>query len=645
MSVEFQDSTTKYKCLSYYSNNKYDDEIWSHLGSIGKNVYNISLFCKKSYDAFKDTLYKKLYDKLLKNNNFDVDEYIHNEVFNNHEQYAQINRHIKANNDYIYKRIKYEITLTNLNITTDNVEQIINSYLWMLKKDPNIYVDDQNYNILYTNIITNIIFSFYKSRYRIIEECLLEHRKFPFICQDIIDDVRNKKQMYSLPNKPNYVNIIKREFKCDIKTDQNYVGRLVYKKLDSNYGKIDSTMIGTIIEKIYKSYSSFFAARKTNKLAQLPKYLYDDDKLTLNYVGNKCKLNKTENYIRVHTSKYLGKNLQIINPNYCNIAPNKFIHKKHMTLKKQFCKHKTAMNIKSTTKNSYFYDKFYVFKHDENIIDSNHIYVPYPKLLHDKEIKTIEIKFINGKIKYCVNYINKIVIEKKEVIVESTDSISVDLGVKNLMTIYDPTGEQHIIPGNFIVSTNYHYSHLIGKAQSNNNKKKINKLLIKRDNIINNHFNMIVKCLELKYSHKKMIIVGYNKQWKREANLGKRNNLTFNKIPYLLLIKKMKDKFKDKDIIIKLNEESYTSKCDALANEPIKFQETYLGKRTKRGLFSSSKNKLINADINGAINIMRKVFTNYENTCERIFNPVRINICREVLHQRITGNSTPYKTE
>jgi len=107
----------------------------------------------------------------------------------------------------------------------------------------------------------------------------------------------------------------------------------------------------------------------------------------------------------------------------------------------------------------------------------------------------------------------------------------------------------------------------------------------------------------------------------------------------------MKDKFKDKDIIIKLNEESYTSKCDALANEPIKFQETYLGKRTKRGLFSSSKNKLINADINGAINIMRKVFTNYENTCERIFNPVRINIYREVLHQRITGNSTPYKTE
>ena len=151
MSVEFQDSTSKYKCLSYYSNNKYDDEIWSHLGSIGKNVYNISLFCKKSYDAFKDTLYKKLYDKLLKNNNFDVDEYIHDEVFNNHEQYAQINRHIKTNNDYIYKRIKYEITLTNLNITTDNVEQIINSYLWMLKKDPNIYVDDQNYNILYKN--------------------------------------------------------------------------------------------------------------------------------------------------------------------------------------------------------------------------------------------------------------------------------------------------------------------------------------------------------------------------------------------------------------------------------------------------------------------------------------------------------------
>ena len=54
------------------------------------------------------------------------------------------------------------------------------------------------------------------------------------------------------------------------------------------------------------------------------------------------------------------------------------------------------------------------------------------------------------------------------------------------------------------------------------------------------------------------------------------------------------------------NEEAYTSKCDALGLEKVGFNDTYVGRRIKRGLFSSSKQVLINADVNGAINIMRK---------------------------------------
>ncbi len=58
------------------------------------------------------------------------------------------------------------------------------------------------------------------------------------------------------------------------------------------------------------------------------------------------------------------------------------------------------------------------------------------------------------------------------------------------------------------------------------------------------------------------------------------------------------------------NEESYTSKCDALALEEVRKHDTYLGKRVKRGLFRSSIGKTINADVNGAINILRKVVPN-----------------------------------
>lgn len=83
-------------------------------------------------------------------------------------------------------------------------------------------------------------------------------------------------------------------------------------------------------------------------------------------------------------------------------------------------------------------------------------------------------------------------------------------------------------------------------------------------------------------------------------------------------------------IEIVIHEESYTSKCDFLAFEKIGKHENYLGKRKKRGLFQSSVGKLINADVNGALNIMRKVVGDFCESIRRIidrgllFNPVRI---------------------
>ena len=87
---------------------------------------------------------------------------------------------------------------------------------------------------------------------------------------------------------------------------------------------------------------------------------------------------------------------------------------------------------------------------------------------------------------------------------------------------------------------------------------------------------------------------------------------------------------KDLGIEVITHEESYTSKIDHLAFEPLKKQESYLGKRKKRGLFQSSIGKLINADINGSIGIARKVvgdsFIGKIIDSGFVFNPVRINI-------------------
>lgn len=78
------------------------------------------------------------------------------------------------------------------------------------------------------------------------------------------------------------------------------------------------------------------------------------------------------------------------------------------------------------------------------------------------------------------------------------------------------------------------------------------------------------------------------------------------------------------------NEESYTSKVDHLAFEKLCKHDVYLDKRKKRGLFQSSIGKLLNADINGAIGIGRKVFDDSYVSgiidSGLAFNPVRVNI-------------------
>jgi putative transposase len=103
------------------------------------------------------------------------------------------------------------------------------------------------------------------------------------------------------------------------------------------------------------------------------------------------------------------------------------------------------------------------------------------------------------------------------------------------------------------------------------------------------------------------IIISKNDNWKQNIEIGKRNNQNFVSIPHDKFIQMIQYKAEEVGIEVILTEESYTSKIDHLANEPLIKQVKYLGKRVKRGFFKSSVNKFLNADINGAIGIMRKV--------------------------------------
>jgi putative transposase len=101
------------------------------------------------------------------------------------------------------------------------------------------------------------------------------------------------------------------------------------------------------------------------------------------------------------------------------------------------------------------------------------------------------------------------------------------------------------------------------------------------------------------------IIVGNNKNWKQEINIGTKNNTSFCSIPHETLIEKIKYKAQMVGIEMICTQEAYTSKCSAVDLEPIEKQETYVGKRKKRGLFVTKDGLLINADCNGSLNIAR----------------------------------------
>jgi putative transposase len=109
------------------------------------------------------------------------------------------------------------------------------------------------------------------------------------------------------------------------------------------------------------------------------------------------------------------------------------------------------------------------------------------------------------------------------------------------------------------------------------------------------------------------LVLGKNDGWKQEANLGKRTNQHFVQIPHARLIGMLTYKAQLVGITVKVTEESYTSKASLLDLDPLpvrsngKEKPTFSGERIKRGLYRASDGRLINADINGAGNVIRKV--------------------------------------
>ncbi len=217
-------------------------------------------------------------------------------------------------------------------------------------------------------------------------------------------------------------------------------------------------------------------------------------------------------------------------------------------------------------------------------------------------------------------YVVEVVYEQEAVQADVDPSLyaGIDIGINNLATL--TSNKKGFIPrivnGRPLKSVNQFYNKRKAELQSKpgheGTTNRMERLTNKRTRRINHYLHTASRRIINLLVQESIgtLVIGKNPEWKQEVNMGKRNNQQFVCIPHARFIDMLTYKAELVGIQVIITEESYTSKCSFLDNEPMKKQETYAGKRVKRGLFRASDGRLLNADVNGSANIIRKVAPN-----------------------------------
>ena len=249
-----------------------------------------------------------------------------------------------------------------------------------------------------------------------------------------------------------------------------------------------------------------------------------------------------------------------------------------------------------------------------------------------KDAVFIEVMPMGNHLKVNVGYKKKI----KEVKTNNKYA-AIDLGIDNLITMASNVSQPLIINGKPVKSINQYYNKKLAEKQSKLEKgaytsNKIKKLSFKRNNKINDYFhkasNIVVNYLVS--NDIRTLYIGKNVGWKQNTKMGKKNNQKFVYIPFNRLVDMISYKAKLNGIKVMVVEESYTSKASFIHQDFIPVydpdnKKTYKfsGYRKTRGNYVNKGDvviKEINADMNGALNILRKSMKrkwddNYYQSC------------------------------
>ena len=274
--------------------------------------------------------------------------------------------------------------------------------------------------------------------------------------------------------------------------------------------------------------------------------------------------------------------------------------------------------------------------------DGRQIKIPFPARLEDKRIKEVRIcPVYNGryfKIQYC--YLQKE--EKQNVTPDKV--LAIDIGLENLATCVTNIGTSFIMDGRKLKSINQYWNKQKAHYQSIADKQGIKKthrlyrLARKRNNRIQDYIRKTARyiinyCIDHQIG---TVVCGYNPDFTRSMNLGKKVNQQFTQISFGNLREAMQNLCERYGIKYIEQEESYTSKASCLDLDDIPvynaenpYTGIFSGKRVQRGLYRFADGRTANADVNGAANILRKSKQNFdfEELCRGLLDsPLRIRV-------------------
>jgi putative transposase len=247
-----------------------------------------------------------------------------------------------------------------------------------------------------------------------------------------------------------------------------------------------------------------------------------------------------------------------------------------------------------------------------------------PIEIHTRQKNIDQVRIVPRKGFYVVEVVHERNVKQADV--NPSYYAGIDIGMDNLvaLTANKPGFRPVLVNGRPVKSINQFYNKRRAKLQKKlghtGTTKRLERLTNKRNRRIDHYIHTASKRIInlLVKEGIGTLVIGKNDRWKNEANMGKRTNQNFVSIPHARFISMLAYKAELVGIRVKVTEESYTSKASLLDLDPLPMRDpnnddekhAFSGKRIKRGLYRAADGRVLNADVNGSGNIIRKVAPN-----------------------------------